>query len=191
MDEALEEWFIREILSHEAALTRYIGRAWPNSADVPDLRQEIYVRVLETAENAPPASPKYFLFTVARNLIIDRARRQRIVPIDLLQDCDSLDVLVDEVSPERSAGSFQQLVNLVAAFERLPQRCREVLWMKKIEDLSQKEIAGRLGVKEGTVEAHLVRGMRLLAKHFHEGAEFGQESARRGVRSTEELLHGD
>lgn len=191
MDEVLEEWFIREILSHEAALTRYIARAWPNAADVPDLRQEIYVRVLETAEKARPAAPKYFLFTVARNLIIDRARRKRIVPIDLLQDCDSLNVLVDEVSPERRAGSFQQLVSLVGAFERLPQRCREVLWMKKIQDLSQKEIAGRLGLKEGTIEAHLVRGMRLLTKHFHEGAELDPGVAKRAGRSTEELQHGD
>jgi RNA polymerase sigma factor (sigma-70 family) len=168
MDEALEGWFVREILAHEGALTRYLARAWSNAADVADLRQEVYVKVLEAAEKARPASPKYFLFAVARNHVADRGRRSRIVPIDFLQDCDSLNVLMDEMSPERRMGSFQQLERLLDAFENLPDRCREVVWLRKIEDLAQKEIARRLNIAEGTVEAHLVRGMRLLTRWFYQ-----------------------
>jgi len=170
MNEAIEDWFVREILSHEAALTRYIARARSTPADVQDLRQEIYIKVLEAAEKSRPLSPRLFLFTCAKNLLIDHARRNRIVRIDLLQDCDALNVLVDEVSPERKAGSFQQLQRLLDAFEQLPDRCREVVWMRKIEDLTQKDIAKSLRIAEGTVEAHLVRGMRLLTRQFY-GAE--------------------
>lgn len=193
MDEMLESWFAREILRHEAALTRYLARAWSNPNDVPDLRQEVYIRVLEAAEKSLPAAPRYFLFTVAKNLLIDRARRHRIVPIDLFQDGESLDALVDEVSPERRTGGLQQLQCLLRAFESLPERCREVVWLRKIEDLSQKDIAARLGVGEGTVEAHLVRGMRLLTKCFYsadaerERAE-GEGSGRGNAES--EVHHG-
>jgi RNA polymerase sigma factor (sigma-70 family) len=188
VDEALEEWFAREILSHEAALTRYIAHAWANPADVQDLRQEIYIKVLEAAEKSRPLAPRFFLFTLAKNLLVDRARRNRIVPIDLLQDCDSLNVLIDEVSPERRAGSFQQLTKLVGAFDRLPQRSREVVWMRKIEGLAQKDIAERLKIAEGTVEAHLVRGMRLLTQLFYgEEAKTSSEGGRR--RSEHESQH--
>ena len=179
MDEALADWFVREILAHEAALTRYIARAWRNAADVQDLRQEVYIKVLEAAEHSRPALPRFFLFTVAKNLLTDRARRNRIVPIDLLQDCDSLNVLIDEISPERRASCFQQLDRLVAAFEQLPDRCREAVWLRKIEDVSQKEIAGRMGVTEGTVEAHLVRGMRLLTKLFYSETDHGAAAGNR------------
>jgi len=45
MKRELDQWFANEILPHEAALTRYLKRVCPNSADVPDLRQEVYVRI--------------------------------------------------------------------------------------------------------------------------------------------------
>jgi RNA polymerase sigma-70 factor (ECF subfamily) len=189
MDVALEDWFAREILSHEAALTRYIAHVWANPSDVQDLRQEVYTKVLEAAEKARPLAPRFFMFTLAKNLMIDRARRNRIVPIDLLQDVDSLNVLIDEVSPERRAGSFQQLAKLVEAFDRLPPRCREVVWLRKIEDVPQKTIAERLKIAEGTVELHLVRGMKLLTQFFYGGAT-GGESAVANKRSQDESQHG-
>lgn len=187
VDDLLEAWFVREILAHEGALTRYLSRAWSNPADVADLRQEVYVKVLEAAERVRPTSPKYFLFAVARNHLTDRGRRSRIVPIDLLQDVDALDVPMDEMSPERRAGSFQQLERLMDAFEHLPDRCREVVWLRKIEDLAQKEIAARLKIAEGTVEAHLARGMRLLTQRFYadEAAESRSVDDRKGERESQ------
>lgn len=174
MPESLEEWFRREILPHEAALLRFLGRKWSNRADVHDMRHDVYVRVLEAAERSRPVAPKSFLFSVARNLLIDRARRERIVAIDLLEDMDVLNVLIDEVSPERRATGRQQLQRLAALFQRLPERCREVVWMRRVEDLPQREIAGRLGIAEATVEKHLVRGIRMLADALY-GTATGQE----------------
>jgi DNA-directed RNA polymerase specialized sigma24 family protein len=60
---ALDQWFATEILPHEGLLVRYWTRVWPNAADVLDLRQDIYVRVYESARGALPTSPKAFLFT--------------------------------------------------------------------------------------------------------------------------------
>src|SRR5687767_8924837 len=109
MDESLADWFTREILPHEAALVRFLRRVWPISGDIHDLRQEVYARVLEAAAQSRPHSPKSFLFTITRHLLTDRARRSRIVSIDLLGDLENLNVLVDEVSPERQASARQQL----------------------------------------------------------------------------------
>jgi len=156
-------WFRREILPHEAALVRFLARKCARAAEVRDVRHDIYVRVLEAAERERPAAPKAFLFSVARHLLIDRARRDRIVSIDLLEDLDVLNVLIDEVSPERRATGRQQVQRLSTLFDRLPLRCREVVWMRRVEDVPQKEIARRLGIAEATVEKHLVRGIQLLA----------------------------
>lgn len=181
MSDSLDDWFVREVLPHEPALLRYLARVWPNPADIQDIRHDAYVRILEGAHRLRPTAPKSLLFTTARNLMIDRARRNRIVPIDLREDLDSLHVLVDEVTPERRASIRQQLVRVTQAINRLPDRCREVLWLRRVENLSQKEIAARQNVSEGTVEKHLARAARLLADLLSEPdiAERRTEETRR------------
>jgi len=163
MSETVDDWFVREVLPHEAALLRYLARVWPNAADIQDIRHDAYVRILEGADRLRPTAPKSLLFSIARNLMIDRARRHRIVPIDLWEDLDSLNVLVDEVTPERRTSIRQQLMKVTAAVNQLPDKCREVLWLRRVESLSQKEIAAQLGISEGTVEKHMMRAARLLS----------------------------
>lgn len=175
MDNDLDIWFAREILVHEGALVRYLLRVWPNRGDIHDLRQEAYIRVYEAAGRQRPSSPKSFLFTTARHLMADRLRRERVVSIEAVGDLDSLNVLVDEVSPERRLDGHQVLRQLAEAFDRLPCRCREVVWLRRVEELSQKEVAARLGISEKTVEKHVAKGMQLIARHFYGGGH-----ARRG-----------
>lgn len=109
---ALDDWFTAEILPHEAALMRYLGRVWPRRAEHLDLRQDIYVRIYEAAATTRPANPRAFLFATARNLLTDRVRHNRIISIDSTQDFDTLHVLVDELSrrsastPCRSSGAW-------------------------------------------------------------------------------------
>lgn len=178
MADATSDWFVRDILCHEAALTRFIARAWPHPADVLDIRHDAYIRVFEAALKSRPHSPKSFLFTTARNVMADRARRLRIVSMDLVEDLDALNVLVDETSPERRASGRQQLLRLTAAFNRLPPRCREVVWLQRVDGLPLKEIAARLGIALGTAEKHAFSGMRLLADYY-----YGEESTTTGDTS--------
>jgi RNA polymerase sigma factor (sigma-70 family) len=171
VDDTLEEWFIREVIAHEAALMRYFTRVWPRDAEIQDLRQEVYVRVFEAAKRARPLMPKSFLFTTARNLMADRLRRERIVSIESRGDVDALNVLVDEVSPEQRASAHQELAHLSRVFNLLPSKCRDVLWLRKVEDLSQREVANRLGLHEKAVEKQVARGVRLLAAALFGGAQ--------------------
>lgn len=161
---SLDEWFEAEILRHEAALTHYLKRAWPNPADVPDLRQEVYVRVYESAAHQRPDSPRAFLLTAARNLIFDRVRRERIVSIDFTPDFDALNVLVEGVSPEQRVNARQELRRLSDAIDRLPENCRAVVWLRRVDGFSQREVAEKLGMQEGTVASHLARGLKALTK---------------------------
>jgi RNA polymerase sigma factor (sigma-70 family) len=160
---ALDQWFATEILPHEGMLVRYLTRVWPNHSEVLDLRQDIYVRVFESARSELPASPKAFLFTTARNLMTDRIRHSRVVLIDASPDFEGLNVLVDEISPERRLSARQELRNLARAFDSLSDKCRDVVWLRRVEGLSQREAAQRLGLQEGAVESQLARGVRVLA----------------------------
>jgi RNA polymerase sigma factor (sigma-70 family) len=160
---ALDQWFAAEILPHEGLLLRYLTRVWRNSAEVVDLRQDIYVRVYESARSVLPTTPKAFLFATARNLMTDRIRHSRVVFIDSTPDFDVLDVLIDEVSPERRLSARQELRMLARAFDSLSEKCRNVVWLRRVEGLSQRETAQRLGLHEGAVESQLARGVRVLA----------------------------
>lgn len=194
MGDTLEQWFIREVLAHEGALMRHLSRVWPDRSEIRDIRQEAYVRVYEAARKARPLAPKSFLFATARNLMADRIRRERVVCIEARGELDALNVLIDEISPERRTQAHQELARLGRAFERLPLRCREVMWLTKVENLSQQEVAHRLGVQEKAVEKQVSRGIRLLAEALaREGTDIGisttdrsfERAATRGQRRTD------
>ena len=164
MDEDLDRWFIREIVAHEAALMRYLSRCWSDRSEIHDIRQECYIRVYEAAAKSRPVAPKSFLFQTARHLMVDHLRHRRVVSIESVEDLDALNVSVDELSPERRLGGLQELRNLSYAFDQLPAKCREVVWMRKVQGLSQREVGTQLRIAETTVEKHMARGIRLLAE---------------------------
>ncbi|SHE72203.1 RNA polymerase sigma factor [Thermomonas hydrothermalis] len=163
MQAEIDQWFIREILPHEGALMRFLLRHWPHHDDLSDLRQELYTRIYEAASRALPHDARAFLFASARHLLTDRLRRARVVSIEPMGDLYPSLVPVDEVSPERWCSNRQSLWQLAHALDALPERCREVVWLRRVEDLSQKEVAARLGISEKTVEKHIAKAMRLLA----------------------------
>jgi RNA polymerase sigma-70 factor (ECF subfamily) len=196
MDESLNQWFTREILVHERALVRYMTRLWPDRAEVADLCHDTYVRVYESAAKARPVSPRGFLFATARHLMADRVRRGKIVSIEMRGDLEALNVLTDDMSPERRLNARQDLWRLARAFGSLPSTCRDVMWLIKVEELTRKEIAERLKITPKAVEKRIERGVRLLEVAFFGAA--GQEgdesriegSGRDGGTAEDESDHG-
>jgi len=170
----IEDWFSKEVLPLEPALMRLLRRHWRHHDDLPDLRQEVYMRVYESAQrDGIPESPAAFLFTCARNLLVDRVRRAQVVPFETVADLDELPSHPStDFTPERLVDSKQKLVLLQSALDDLSPRCREVVILRKIEGLSLKEISARLGIAEGTVEKQITIGIRALAETlFSQGIE--------------------
>lgn len=159
----LKDWFVREVLPLEAMLLHFLHRNWRNPSDIEDLRQDIYTLVLRAAKEQIPENPKPFVMAIARNLIIDRVRREQIVPIDAAADLDAVDMATDAPGPERSAVARDILRKLQGALDQLPPRCREVVILRRIEGLPRHEIAARLGISEKTVADHITRGMCVVA----------------------------
>ncbi len=149
---------------------RFLARSWPNGSELKDLRQEAYTRVCEAAQRSRPHAPKAFLFSIARHIMADRRRRERVVSIQAARDADSSNDLVEERTPERCLDGHQELARLALAFDRLPGKCRKVVWMRRVLDIPQKEVAARLGITVRTVETQVFKGMQLLAEYLRQSA---------------------
>jgi len=161
--EDLHTWFLREVFPLEAALTQFFRNNWRNRADVADLLQEVYVRVYEAAETQIPKSVKSFVFMTARNLLVDRVRRDKIIPLEIVGDMDALEVAAETPGPEAQSLVRDELRQLQSALDQLPDRAREAFVLHHIEGLSRREIAVRMNVSGKTVDWHLKVGIQALA----------------------------
>jgi RNA polymerase sigma-70 factor (ECF subfamily) len=135
-------------------------------ADVDDLVQDCFARMMRAKNTGTIRSPKPLLFAIARNAVrdfISRKCRAELIPIT---ESGELEVLEEGSNVVESVCRKQELGLLTDAIHALPARCREVLLLRKIKGLSQKEIAELLGIAEHTVEALAAKGTRRCADYL-------------------------
>jgi RNA polymerase sigma-70 factor (ECF subfamily) len=166
----VKAWFVREVLPLEAMLVQFLRKAGRNAGDVEDLRQEVYMRLYETARREIPEHTRPLLFRIARHLLIDRARREQVVSIEAVENLENLNLAIDEPGPDRAVIAREELRRMQAALDQLPRRFRTAVVMRKVQGLSTREIALRLGIAEKTVEKHLTEGVRALASILYREA---------------------
>ncbi len=159
----LHAWFLREVLPLEAALTQYLRHNWQNQASVADLLQEVYVRVYEAARKQIPESTKSFVFTTAHNLLVDRVRREKVIPIEAVEDLEALGVAADAPGPDEQVTARDELRRVQAALEQIPPRSRETFLLFHVQGLNPREIGQRMGISEKTVSWHLNESVQILA----------------------------
>jgi RNA polymerase sigma factor (sigma-70 family) len=161
-------WLAKEILVHERALRGYLSRFFKDVADVEDVIQETYARLLSQTESAAMAVRNWhaFLFTSARNVALDRIRKARVVSLDALAEMGGTDVLDQAPTADEALNARQEVALLLESIASLPDRCREALTLRKLYGLSQREIAARLSISESTVEKHVAYGVRLCAERM-------------------------
>ena len=164
---AVDDWFEHKVLPLEGLLMQYLERNWRNPADVPDFRQDVYVRVYEAALRDIPENTTQFVMATARNLLVSRARHQSMVPIEAAANLEELLTAEDTPNPERTAVARDELRHLQAALDRLPPRCREAIILRRVHELSRSEIALRMGISELSVSSYLSRAICSLADTLH------------------------
>ncbi len=156
-------WFAEEVLPHEPPLRSYLRQSLPSLADVDDLVQDCFARIMRARTTGTIRSPKPLLFAIARNAVRDfihRKGRAELIPIT--ENAEAA-VLAGESDVVEQVCRRQEIALLAEAIHALPERCREVLLLRKIKGLSQKEIAALLGIAEHTVEVLAARGTRRCA----------------------------
>jgi RNA polymerase sigma-70 factor (ECF subfamily) len=168
-------WFIREIVPLEAKLMHYLRHNWRNASDIPDLRQEVYARVLQAARERIPDNPENFLFVCARNLLINLMRREQVVPMETFADLDALGLVSDAPEPDGEVMKQEELRRLETAMERLPTRTREAITLAYFEGLSRTDIAKRMGITQQAASQLVAKGALALGDILF-GAERGNPS---------------
>lgn len=163
--EQLARWVGEEILPHERDLRIWLQRRFVAAAEVEDIVQECYCRLARLTDLSRIAEPRAYLFTIARNIAVEHRKRASVVRFESLAGSDSGQEGIDYLSPERIAEARQDLGLLQSALDRLSERARRIFIMRKIEGLSQREIAEALGVSESVVENDASRSLRAVL-HF-------------------------
>jgi RNA polymerase sigma-70 factor (ECF subfamily) len=139
--------------------------------DIDDVIQEMYAKflMLDTLETI--RFPRQYAFLTARAIIIDHIRHSRVVSITSSGSLELLDVPTLQANGEECVEFREEVREVVAALDQLSKTCRETLILRRVEGLSQKEVARRLNISEKTVEKHMANGVRMLIKMFGRGGK--------------------
>ena len=165
-DPAIARWYADEVQPHEAPLRAWLASRFPNLADVDDIVQESVMRVLRARGSGPILSPKSLLFVAARNLALNRLRDAQREPVQSLADFDLGGVLDEHEDIRETVARLEEFRVLIEAIQSLPKRCRQVMTLRRIYGLSQKEVAAQLEISEHTVEAQSTIGLDKCAEFF-------------------------
>jgi RNA polymerase sigma factor (sigma-70 family) len=148
-------------LENEAALKRFLRRFVKSREGADDLAQEAFLRAFAAESDRAIVSPKAFLFKVARNLAINELAKQSNVTTEPLGDFEGQDVLGDsnQAAVDDEVDGRARIRVLARAIAALPPQCAKVFILRKMQGLSQKEIAARLNISVRTVENHVALGL--------------------------------
>ena len=141
-------------------LRAYLARILKSEADADDVAQEAFLRLCRCEDLGAFNHPRAVLFKTGYRLALNRLRQRRGNPIDkaepVIEDARcTVTVTAEEaiIARERESAYGQALAVL-------SPRCRQVIELRTVEELSYKEMSDTLGLSVSTLEKHLARGKR-------------------------------
>lgn len=156
-----------------------IRRLLPRQDDIDDLVSETMTKAFATPEFHRVTHGRSYLFTIARNMLIDEARRKKIVSFEVMAD---LDLIASDLSAERALQARDELRRLEAIIESLPIQCRRVFLLRRVHDKPVQEIADEMGLSVSTVDKHIARAALKVMQAIGQYEDFGFERSQRKSR---------
>jgi len=155
----------------EARIYRYVVSSVKSPELSDDITQEVFVKLWESREALDPEqSFQAFLFTIARNQILNLFRK--------LKTDETLRAQIFSFA-QRQSNYTEEIINfnetedlIQLALDKLPPRQRQIFELCKIKGLSHQEVADQLAISEGTVNVQLVKSVKFLRKFLSPNASF-------------------
>lgn len=164
-----EELVDRLAASHGAQLQRFLIARARNFADVPDMVQEVYLRMLRVPNVESIRSPEAYLFTVAQHVLAQHTLRQSATPtsIELSQMLGAPGASHD-ADPSLALEAQQCLELLQGGLDELSPKMRATFMLHRRDGLSIDEIGAKLGISRPMVKKYLMKALiqlRLQLEH--------------------------
>ena len=184
--------FAELVERHEKKLWNFIRRFVADSTIAEDLLQEVFLRIIRSAaEWQPSAKFSTWIYTIARNLCTDSARRGALRKADSLDQTpgagrdDSGARRIDRVpSPtgnaEQAAMNREIASRVDVALAALPVEQREVFLMREVMDMSFAEIAAVTKASEPTVKSRMRYALERLREALDEFRDERSQAAVEG-----------
>lgn len=147
-------------------LRAYLTGVLRSAADADDVAQEAFLRLLRCADLGAYKNLRAVLFKTGHRLALNVIRSRRSNPLDRADTAFELEGvgLMQADTPEDALIENEQEAAYVRALQSLSPRCRQVIELRTVSELTYKEISDTLGVSVSTLEKHLNRGKRVCAE---------------------------
>lgn len=141
-------------------LRRFLSARLRNGADVPDLAQEVFLRLLRVEHHETIRSPEAYLFTVASHVLHQHTLRQSAIPasVDITEMFTELQLMSND-DPTARVETQQRLEELERALAQLPPRVSTTLLLHRFAGFSIEEIGKQLGVARPTAKKYLAQAL--------------------------------
>ncbi|HEY5756446.1 MAG TPA: RNA polymerase sigma factor [Steroidobacter sp.] len=163
--------FVAEIeKQHGQRLRRFLAsRLRYGTADVPDLVQEVFLRLLRIERHETIRSSEAYLFTVAFHVLHQHLMRRSAAPeaVEITTLIDQMEAAPD-ADPANCAETAQQLEDLQQALGQLPPKAQAVLLLHRRDGYSLEEIADQLGFSRANAAKYLAKALLHCRQHLRE-----------------------
>lgn len=151
-------------IDFHAAIYNYIKNRINNAEDAADLAQDAYLRLLDYKPMLRQETVKSFIFTIARNLVIDYIRRhyrKQEVTVNMYEYTKDY---TESVESELYARDLQKLET--GMMMTLPKQRKLIYYMDRFEEKSADEISETLQISKRTVESHLFSSRKAVRDYM-------------------------
>jgi RNA polymerase sigma-70 factor (ECF subfamily) len=126
-----------------------------NTHDAEDVVQETFLRLYRARKWEDMANERAFLARMAWRIAVDRLPKRRM-------DEPDTELPSGEDNPEQAVIATDWNATIHRMMDALPEKLRQPLALSAVEGLSSHEIAGLMGIREGTVRTRLMRARQIL-----------------------------
>ncbi|HTM82199.1 RNA polymerase sigma factor [Asticcacaulis sp.] len=184
----VDRWMCAEVLPHQYAYQALARRLTGNIEVARDVVQDVYAEILAGTNWQKAIDPKAYVLRIVYCRSVNWVNRQKIIPIHQLATYEGL--AHSDVGPDAfdNLSGREELEAVFEILDGMPVRCRQVIIMRRVEDLPPREIARRLGIDLVTVRRHMARGLAILTQRL---AERGSVRRQRIVVSGDGLAVND